>query len=417
MQLGIVGYVREVERAVRTALRTSRRILNRTARSLRRSDPAGQQAVFDVRAAVDEAERRLDRKEPVALVTYDFQQAVSRASRSVVDRDMAAIRADLAVLEDLPIEIDQEVALPVIDEAALQQLAERDWSPLGAVRSVQQLMRAVDVDRSDEAQPIMPLATLSVTEDMATSMRLHGTGWRSVFHHEILAKGLAPDDLATMLKQRLRWAQGTLQVMLKENPLVQRGMSVGQRLMYFATMWSYLSGFAALPLLLAPVIYLCFGVLPVHAYGLTFLGFFAPYFLLNQALFLVVGYGYRTWRGQQYSLALFPVWIRAVVTAVLNVYFGRGLGFVVTQKTRSGQPPRFPWRLIWPQLATFALFLVATVIGLIRLLSGTDATYVGTFVNLCWVAYDVVVMSVVIQAALYRPAEPEQPAITEEARP
>ena len=55
----------------------------------------------------------------------------------------------------------------------------------------------------------MPLATISVTEDMATSMRLHAMGWESVYHHEVLAYGLAPEDLGTMLTQRLRWAQGT----------------------------------------------------------------------------------------------------------------------------------------------------------------------------------------------------------------
>ena len=73
---------------------------------------------------------------------------------------------------------------------------------------------------------MMPMATISVTEDMATCMRLHALGWRSVYHHEVLAHGLAPEDLGTMLQQRLRWAQGTLQVMLKENPLVQKGLSI-----------------------------------------------------------------------------------------------------------------------------------------------------------------------------------------------
>ena len=113
----------------------------------------------------------------------------------------------------------------------------------------------------------MPLATVSVTEDMATCMRLHALGWRSVYHHELLARGLAPEDLRTMLQQRLRWAQGTLQVLLRENPLVQKGLTVGQRLMYFATMWSYLSGFAAVMYIAAPVLFLCFGVLPVNAFG------------------------------------------------------------------------------------------------------------------------------------------------------
>ena len=148
---------------------------------------------------------------------------------------------------------DESSASCVVDDAALDRLAARDLSPLSAIESVRQLVNAVDVDRSHEAQPMMPMATLSVTEDMATCMRLHAMGWRSVYHHEVLAHGLAPDDLGTMLQQRLRWAQGTLQVMLKENPLVQKGLSIPQRLMYFSTMWSYLSGFAAVVFLAAPV--------------------------------------------------------------------------------------------------------------------------------------------------------------------
>ena len=104
----------------------------------------------------------------------------------------------------------------------------RDWSPLGAVETVQALVNAVDVDLGDEAQPIMPMATISVTEDMATCMRLHGLGWRSAYHDEVLANGLAPEDLGTMLTQRLRWAQGTVQVMFRENPLVQKRPHAGR---------------------------------------------------------------------------------------------------------------------------------------------------------------------------------------------
>lgn len=409
MQLGIIGYVRDTERAVRQALQTSARILDRSRQWQRHADPRTQELVLQLREAVRSAQHRINAGEPVATITYEFQQTLAGLSRHTVDEDLASIRADLQALDQMPIQTDEEIGLPVVDEAALQRLADREWSPLAAVESVTRLMTAVSVDRGEEAQPIMPLATVSVTEDMATSMRLHAAGWRSVFHHEVLARGLAPEDLRTMLQQRLRWAQGTIQVMLRENPLVQKGLSRGQKLMYFATMWSYLGGFAALPLLLAPVFYLCLGILPVKAFGLTFLSLFAPYFLLTQALFWTVGYGYRTWRGQQYSLALFPVWIRAVVTAIANVYFGRSLGFVVTPKTRPGGSARFPWRLIWPQLAAFALFAVALVVGLLRLLSGADATYLGTFVNVAWMGYDVVVMSVIIQAALYRPPDPPAP--------
>jgi cellulose synthase (UDP-forming) len=271
---------------------------------------------------------------------------------------------------------------------------------------VRELVRAVDVDRADEAQPMMPLATVSVTEDMATCMRLHAMGWRSVYHHEVLAHGLAPEDLRTMLQQRLRWAQGTIQVMFRENPLVQKGLSVGQRLMYFATMWSYLAGFAALAYIAAPVIYLCFGVLPVHAYGLSFLEHFVPYIAFNQLLFFVVGYGVKTWRGQQYSLALFPLWIRACWTAAANVFLSRPLGFVVTPKTRQ-EAGGFPWRLVMPQLVACVVLVLACVVGVVRLWTGSATSTIGTGVNVAWVVYDLVVISVIFQAAAFRAPEPE----------
>ncbi|QSR27037.1 cellulose synthase [Nocardioides aromaticivorans] len=423
MQLGIVGYVREVEVAVGEALRTARRILERTAKRL--PDSPARTGVLAVRDAALDARRRLAAGDHIADVTYDFQRAVDAVSGELVATDMAGIKADLAELAELhsaddtggvPIATDPDLGLPVVDEVALERLAERDVSPLAALEEVSRLVSAVELDRSGEAQPVMPLATLSVTEDMATCMRLHALGWRSVFHQEILAHGLAPEDLRTMLQQRLRWAQGTLQVLLKENPLTQRGLSWGQRLMYFATMWSYLSGFAAIPFLVAPIVYLCFGVLPVHAYGLTFVSFFLPYFLANQLLFLVIGYGVRTWRGQQYSLALFPLWIRACVTAAANVWLRRPLGFVVTPKTRPAGGSRFPARLIWPQLTVMALLATATAVGLTRLLVGAEDSGIGVLVNAVWVAYDLLVLSVIIQAALYRAPEPDDTVLGEEVR-
>jgi cellulose synthase (UDP-forming) len=421
MQLGIVGYVREVERAVRDTLRASRRILTKALARARKETPELVPAVTRVLEAVQVAQRRLDEGVPVSEATYEFQQAVQEASRSVVDDDLAAIRADLADLQllaeagpyddaapTLPVDVDAELGMPVVDDAALEQLSTRELSPLAAVDSVRRLMTAVDVDRADEAQPMMPLATVSVTEDMATCMRLHANGWRSVYHHEVLAHGLAPEDLRTMLQQRLRWAQGTLQVLLRENPLAQRGLSAGQRLMYFATMWSYLSGFAAVVYLAAPVVYLCLGILPVKAYGLTFLAYFIPYVVLNQLLFAIVGYGVKTWRGHQYSLALFPLWIRACVTAAANVWFGRPLGFVVTPKTRQARQP-FPWRLIWPQLTAMAVLVLACVVGGLRLWAGATASVIGTGVNWLWVAYDLLVLSVIIEAARFRvPEVPDQ---------
>ena len=116
-------------------------------------------------------------------------------------------------------------------------------------------MDSVEVSRIDQALAIQPINTATVTEDMATAMHLHAMGWESVYHHEVLVEGLAPDDLATMLGQRQRWATGSMQVFFADNPLFQSGLTFAQRLMYLATMTSYLNGFAAVVYIAAPIIY------------------------------------------------------------------------------------------------------------------------------------------------------------------
>lgn len=399
MQLGIVGYVKDVERTVRAALRTAERVLARASRTSR-NDVVATRLIDEVRRHVDEASARLRAGDSVGEVTFELNQAVEKVSQAAVRRDFTAMEEDLAAIATLPVERDSELGSFVVDEDALDRMAERDWSPLGAIDSVQSLAQAIVVDRPGEAQPLMPMATISVTEDMATAMQLHANGWRSVYHHERLAHGLAPEDLGTMLKQRLRWAQGTLQVMLRDNPLAKKGLSAGQRLMYFATMWSYLAGFAAVVYLASPAIYLLAGVMPVTAWSADFFMRFIPYFVLSQLMFLIAAHGVRTWRGQQYALALFPLWIRACWTAAANVWFGRPLGFAVTPKTRGLRAP-VPWRQIWPQLVAMVVLLIAVVVGIVRVLLGTGDD-VGTLVNTVWVAYDLAVLSIILRAAAYR---------------
>ena len=400
MQLGVVGYVEEVERTVHEGLRRADSALARAGRLAAKSSTGLESTLATVRAAAASARVQVSAGEPLSGVTYRFQRQVDSASRSVVAADLAVMQEDLVAIGALAPEAEAANSLARLDDDALHRLAQRDWTPLGALESVREVMQALDVDRAEEAQAIMPMATISVTEDMATAMRLHALGWRSVYHHEILARGLAPEDLGTMLQQRLRWAQGTLQVLLRQNPLTLRGLRWGQRLMYLSTMWTYLSGFAALVYMAAPVLFLGFGVQPVQTFGPRFLIFFLPYFLANQALFLVVGHGVKTWRGHQYSLALFPLWIRACTTAVGNVFFGRNLGFVVTPKTQGAWSPQ--WKFVKPQLIAIAVLVIALVVGVTRQLLGYAPNTWGTVVNSAWVVYDLVVMSVIVEAALFK---------------
>ncbi|MEP7737807.1 glycosyltransferase family 2 protein [Nocardioides sp. 31GB23] len=406
MQLGISRYVGEVEEGVRRALRTARSVVRRAARQLGAEEHEVRGALDEIAHDIGRARRELERGTPLFDVTYRFQRRVEEVRTRLVASDLETLQADLAVIAELEgIAHDPDLSLATIDESALARMAARDLSPLGAVETVDALVRALDVDRTGEAQPIMPLATISVTEDMATCMRLHTLGWRSAYHDEVLAHGLAPEDLQTMLVQRLRWAQGTVQVMFRENPLVQKGLSLAQRLMYFSTMWSYLSGFAALVYIAAPVIYLTIGVLPVKALSTDFFARLVPFLIVNQLLFLVVANGRPTWRGQQYSLALFPVWIKSFTSAFGNVFLHRDLDFAVTPKTKQADTGP-AWHLVRPQLWAMGLLLGAMVVGVVRIAVG-QADVFGSVFNMVWVVFDLAIFSIIIRAARYRGYSPD----------
>ena len=51
------------------------------------------------------------------------------------------------------------------------------------------------------------VATDTVVEDAHTSLRLHAAGWRIVYHPEVMALGLAPEEIGAFLVQRGRWAR------------------------------------------------------------------------------------------------------------------------------------------------------------------------------------------------------------------
>ncbi|MBB3086877.1 glycosyltransferase family 2 protein [Geodermatophilus sabuli] len=49
------------------------------------------------------------------------------------------------------------------------------------------------------------VATETLTEDFHTTMRLHRAGWRTAYHNEVLASGLAAGTPAAFYAQRRRW--------------------------------------------------------------------------------------------------------------------------------------------------------------------------------------------------------------------
>lgn len=155
-------------------------------------------------------------------------------------------------------------------------------------------------------------STKTITEDMETSIVLHGRGWKSVYHGETLAYGLAPSSAFAYHVQRLRWGQGSMQILRKLNPLVYPGLTVPQRLAYLSSTATYLDGIQKLIFYLAPVVFFLTGWLPVNVTNAQLITRLVPYVILTIISFEMLSRG-TGWIliSERYNMAKFWTYIRA----------------------------------------------------------------------------------------------------------
>ncbi len=138
------------------------------------------------------------------------------------------------------------------------------------------------VVRTQALADVGGVATDTITEDIHTTIRLHRRGWKTVYHNEVLARGLAASDATTYQLQRHRWGTGAMQVLRTENPMVVSGLSLPQRLSYAATLLGWFDAWRSLGYLLLPIVVIATGAVPIAAEPLTFAVAFGANFVLGQ---------------------------------------------------------------------------------------------------------------------------------------
>lgn len=390
MQLGLRDYVQHVEQLVTRGIQSTQKKLSK----IDKLSHAEKEAINLLKQKVLLEQQKLKEGQSLEKTSEEIREAFWETHYTFTDHDIESIAGLLRDLAEMGDEQAGQVSDYLLEEKS-NLIHVLKYSP-ESIGIDQQIIHDLDLTRANEAQPILPLSTISITEDMATAMQLHAAGWKSVFYPEILAYGLAPEDLGSALSQRLRWAQGTLQVLKRDNPLFKKGLSIPQRLSYFTTMFSYFSGFPNLIFLLSPIVYLFTGIAPVNAYSWEFMLRLIPFLLLNKITFRITANKIPVFRGEQYNLGLFSLWIQAVT----SVLVGKKLGFVVTPKQRqSGNYVS----LVWPQLIVLLLTLVAIVYGIWGYFSGSTYQETGLLINIFWGIYNCVMLSAIVRAAVYKP--------------
>ncbi len=123
------------------------------------------------------------------------------------------------------------------------------------------------------------IQTDTLTEDVETAMALHARGYHSVFLNRSQVLGLQPETVTSLISQRVRWAQGAIQILQMKNPLWVGGLSWAQKLTYITSFSYWLFPYVRLINMLAPSMFLVFGIMVYNATIHQYLIYGAPYFL------------------------------------------------------------------------------------------------------------------------------------------
>ncbi len=170
----------------------------------------------------------------------------------------------------------------------------------------------------------------TITEDAETSMLIHGKGWRTMYVNHALVAGLQPESFASFLQQRGRWATGMVQLLVTRNPFLVRGLSFWQRLCYLNSMSYWAFPLVRLVLLLAPLVYLFFGleiVVTTAEEAFAYMGsYLVVAYMVQNILFSTVRWPFMS---EIYEIAQTPYLIRAIAGAVFRP---RSASFKVTSK-------------------------------------------------------------------------------------
>lgn len=209
------------------------------------------------------------------------------------------------------------------------------------------------------------VATDTITEDIHTTIRLHRRGWHTVYHNEVLARGLAAGDADTYQLQRLRWGTGAMQVLRHENPLWVAGLTVPQRLSYAATLLGWFDAWRTLAFAILPMLVVITGVVPIRADFLTFAVAFTSTFLLQQLALVALSRGCHR---PILSIVFELVRMTSNLRATLSLVTRRRPTFVVTPKGRQGDGRRrlrapLPLRLLLVGSVLTSAWFALTLLG------------------------------------------------------
>lgn len=177
------------------------------------------------------------------------------------------------------------------------------------------------------------LSCNTITEDAATALKLHSRGYGSVFINKPMIMGLSPESFDSLIVQRSRWAQGMTQILMLQNPLFRKGLSLAQRMCYFNACLYWLFGLARIILFLAPLMFIFLNLRVYNASLMQVVAYAIPHLIGS---YFVSNFLYGNLRHPFFSELFETIQSIFLAPAVLSVFLRpRSPRFRVTPKAAS----------------------------------------------------------------------------------
>lgn len=169
-----------------------------------------------------------------------------------------------------------------------------------------------------------------ITEDFATGIMIQHKGYTCYAINEIVASGLSPADLKSLINQRRRWARGCIQTMRATNFLFKKGWSLSQRFCYLSSVLYWYAPIKRLFYIISPIAFSVFSIIVVKCTVQQVLLFWLPMYLLQARTLEKLSSNIRNTRWTNvYETILFPSLLPAVILETFGI---KNKKFAVTRK-------------------------------------------------------------------------------------
>jgi len=246
----------------------------------------------------------------------------------------------------------------------------------------------------------------SITEDAETAITLHARGYHSAYIDIPMVNGLATETVPSFITQRIRWAQGMLQIFMLKNPLLLRGLTIPQRLCYTANCFFWFFPLVRMIFLAAPLFFLCFGLKVYDTNWQDFLLYAVPHlYAIFTASHFLFGRLRWTFISEVYEIIQSAYTLPVLFTTLFKP---RGAIFKVTNKGEVlGNTHVSPYTK--PYYIFLVLNLVAIGAGIYRLVNGISLDSVA--ITLFWAVLNCILLFICLGVMVERHQQRSHPRL------